>query len=210
MSVSSRRARVLVVCGAIACVVGPTGAGSAQTPAGELPKSQVPTLGRPTRPDDPAPLLDFFAYFKGSWNVAWDFPDSPLGPADVLVGATVFAEEGPGRFEARTEGTTAAGAVTISEAIDYAREERTIARTVTDSRGFTYRQSGTVTGDLGGQFAIRLTGAPFTHHGHTVRVNSVMRLLAPLNYRTQSTISVDDGPFTNYGNPWWRKEAVAP
>ena len=210
MPVNVRHARVLVWCGVLACSVVPAGAARAQTPAGELPKSQVPTLGRPTRPDDPAPLLDFLAYFKGTWNVTWDFPDSPLSPSDVLVGKTVFAEEGPGRFEARTEGTTAAGAVTISEAIDYAREARTIARTVTDSRGFTYRQSGTVTGDLGGQFAIRLTGAPFTHDGHTVRVNSVMRLLAPLNYRTQSTISVDDGPFTNYGNPWWRKEAVAP
>ena len=210
MSAISRRARALVLCGAVAGVAGPAGAASAQTPAGELPKSQVPTLGRPTRSDDPAPLLDFFAYFKGTWNVTWDFPDSPLGPADVLDGATVFTEKGPGRFEARTEGTTASGAVTITDAIDYARDARTIARTVTDSRGFTYRQSGTVAGDLGGQFAIRLEGAPFTHHGQTVRINSVMRLLAPLNFRTQTHISVDGGPFTNYGNPWWRKETTSP
>jgi hypothetical protein len=43
--------------------------------------------------------------------------------------------------------------------------------------------------------------------GQSVRLNSVMRLLSPLNYRTQYTLSVDGGAFTNYGNPWWRKES---
>ena len=175
----------------------------------ELPKSQVPTLGRPTRADDPAPLLDFFAYFKGSWNVTWDYPESPLGPADVLIGKTVFTDQGGGRFEARTEASNGTGAFTAVEAIDYARAARTITRTVTDSRGFSFTQSGTVAGDLGGQFTIRLEGAPFTHQGHAVRINSVMRLLAPLDFRTQTHIAADGGAFTNYGNPWWRKESTA-
>ncbi len=182
---------------------------AAQAPQPELPKSQVPTLGRPTRADDPAPLLDFWAYFKGAWNVTWDYPESPLGPADVLTGKTIYAEKGPARFEARTEAENGGGAFTITETIDYVREARTITRAVTDSRGFAYTQSGTVAGDLGGQFIIRLDGAPFTHQGHSVRINSVMRLLAPLNYRTQTTVSVDGGPFTNYGNPWWRKDVTA-
>jgi hypothetical protein len=195
-----------IVSGAIAAACLLPDAAAAQTPQPELPKSQVPTLGRPTRADDPAPLLDFWAYFKGAWNVTWDYPESPLGPADVLIGKTVFAEKGPGRFEARTEASNTAGAFTITEAIEYSREARTISRAVTDSRGFTFTQSGTVAGDLGGQFTIRLEGAPFTHQGQTLRVNSVLRLLAPLNYRTQTTLSVDGGPFTNYGNPWWRKE----
>jgi hypothetical protein len=38
-------------------------------------------------------------------------------------------------------------------------------------------------------------------------VKSVQRLLSPLNYRTLTTIAVDDGPYTNYGNPWWKKDA---
>ncbi|HUU32741.1 MAG TPA: hypothetical protein VMW48_01695 [Vicinamibacterales bacterium] len=186
----------------------PSGA-AAQAPQPERPRSQVPTLGRPTRPDDPAPVLDFWAYFKGAWNVTWDYPESPLGPADVLFGQTVYSEQGPGRFAARTEAENSGGAFTITETFVYARDAHTITRAVTDSRGFSYTQSGTVAGDLGGQFTIRLEGAPFTHQGHTVRVNSVMRLLAPLNYRTQTTIAVDGGPFTNYGNPWWRKDATA-
>jgi hypothetical protein len=206
-----RRSRSAFVLGAgVVVALAAMGDGvAAQAPVQpELPKSQMPTLGRPTKPDDPAPVLDFWAYFKGAWNVTWDYPESPLGPADVLTGRTVFAENGPGRFEARTEASNTGGAFTITEVIEYAREAHTIARTVTDSRGFTYTQSGTVAGDLGGQFIIRLEGAPFTHQGHTVRINSVMRLLAPLNYRTQSNISVDGGPFTNFGNPWWRKETT--
>ena len=208
MQMMSRQARALALA-ALAAAMGARHerAVTAQTPQ-ELPKSQVPTLGRPTRPDDPAPLLDFRAYFKGRWNVTWDYPETPLGPADVLVGTTVFAETGPGRYDARTEASNAGGAFTVTETIEYAREARTISRAVTDSRGFSYTQAGTVAGDLGGQFTIRLQGAPFTHQGHTVRVNSVIRLLAPLNYRTQTTIAVDGGPFTNYGNPWWRKEAT--
>lgn len=180
---------------------------AAQTPQPERPKSQVPTLGRPTKPDDPAPLLDFWAYFKGAWNVTWDYPESPLGPADVLSGTTVYTQTSPTTFAATTTADHTGGAFTITDVFDYDRDAHALTRTVTDSRGFSYTQKGTVNGDLGGQFTIRLDGAPFTHKGQSVRVNSVMRLLSPLNYRTQYTVSVDGGPFANYGNPWWRKES---
>jgi hypothetical protein len=177
--------------------------------AQEKPVSQVPTLGRPTKPDDPAPLLDFFAYFKGSWNVTWDYPESPLGPADVLTGVTTYTQKGPTTFAAKTEAENSAGKFTIDEVFEYQREAKTITRTITDSRGFTFTQKGTVAGDLGGQFTIRLDGEPFTVKGQQVRMNSVMRLLSPFNYRTQSNISVDGGTFTNFGNPWWRKEGAS-
>ena len=74
-------------------------------------------------------------------------------------------------------------------------------------RGSSYHWTGTVAGDLGGQFTLRLESAPFIRNGRTVRLRSVQRLLSPLNYRTLTTISVDDGPFTNYGNPWFKKDA---
>ena len=171
----------------------------------QLPKSQVPTLGRPTKPDDPAPILDFGAYFNGAWNFTWDFPESPLAPAGSMSGTTVFKTIDDATFEAATNATGDSGKVTIREVIRYQRDTQTISREVTDSRGFTYKQTGTVAGDLGGQFTIRLESAPFTHNGKTIRLKSVMRLLSPLNYRTQTTIAVDDGPFENYGNPWWKK-----
>lgn len=174
-------------------------------PQGQLPKSQVPILGRPTRPDDPAPVLDFMAYFQGSWAFTWDFPDSPLAPAGVLSGTTTFKQVDEKFFEAITEAESGTVKVRVREVIGYLKERHAVSRTVVDSRGFTYSQVGTVAGDLGGQFTIRLDGAPFTHGGKTIRINSVIRLLSPLNYRTQSAISVDGGPFTNYGNPWWKK-----
>lgn len=199
--------RITIAAGAVcALVVGAAGA-SAQTPGQELPKSQVPTLGRPTKPDDPAPLLDFWLYFKGAWTIAWDYPESPLGPADVLTGTTVYTQTSPTTFEATTEGETSAGKVTLKEVIEYQKDAHAMTRTVTDSRGFSYTQKGTVNGDLGGQFTIRLEGAPFTYKGQSVRVHSVMKLLSPLNYRTQYHLSVDGGPPTNYGNPWSRKES---
>ncbi len=178
----------------------------AQTP--EQPRSQVPTLGRPTKPDDPAPLLDFWAYFKGAWNVTWDYPESPLGGADVLSGTTVYSQTSATSFSAVTKAEHSGGSVTIEERFEYDRDAHALTRTVKDSRGFSYTQKGTVNGDLGGQFTIRLDGSPFTVKGQSVRINGVMRLLSPLNYRTQYTMSVDGGPLTNYGNPWWRKEAT--
>ncbi len=197
------RAALAALIAAAACAV--PGAVAAQ----EKPTSQVPTLGRPTKPDDPAPVLDFFAYFKGTWNVTWDYPESPLGAADVLTGTTTYTEKGPATFEARTAAENSAGRFTISEVFEYQREAKTISRTVTDSRGFSFTQKGTVAGDLGGQFIIRLDGEPFTAKGQQVRINSVMRLLSPFNYRVQSNLSVDGGPFTNFGNPWWRKEGAS-
>jgi hypothetical protein len=202
--------RQLAIGTAVALLVG-SGASStaAQTPPPqEQPKSQVPSLGRPTKPDDPAPLLDFWSYFKGSWNVTWDYPESPLGPADVASGTTTYTQKGPATFEALTAYETSAAKHTITEVFEYQREQKTLTRTVTDTRGFTYTQKGTVAGDLGGQFTIRLDGAPFTVNGQRVRINSVMRLLSPFNYRVQYHLSVGDGPFANYGNPWWRKETA--
>lgn len=198
--------RIVQGAAALAVGLGLAAAAGAQVPQ-EQPKSQVPTLGRPTKPDDPAPLLDFWLYFKGGWNVTWDYPEGPLGPADVLSGTTVYTQKSATTFEAVTTAEVTSGAVTIREVFEYDRDGHALTRTVTDSRGFTYTQKGTVNGDLGGQFTIRLESAPFTVKGQTVRLNSVMRLLSPLNYRTQYTLSVDGGPFTNYGNPWWRKES---
>ena len=199
-TVAAGAARVLAVC----LFAAPAWAQTAP----ELPKSQVPTLGRPTKPDDPAPLLDFGLYFKGTWNVTWDYPESPLGPADVTSGTTTYTQTGPGTFEASSAMENSAGKYTVKEVFEYRRDEHALTRTVTDSRGFTYVQRGTVNGDLGGQFTIRLDGQPFTHKGQSLRVNSIMRLMSPLNYRVQFTLSTGDGPFTNYGNPWWRKDGT--
>ena len=191
-----------------ALLPGTLSAGSEVLQAGQpsLPKSQVPTLGRPTKPDDPTPILDFGAYFTGTWQFTWDFPESALGPAGTLSGTTVFKALDESTFEAVSAATNETGPVTIREVIRYQRDKHTLTREVNDSRGFTFTQTGTVAGDLGGQFTIRLESAPFMRNGRSVRLRSVQRLLSPLNYRTLTTIAVDDGPFTNYGNPWYKKD----
>jgi len=70
-------------------------------------------------------------------------------------------------------------------------------------------QIGSVGGDLGGLFNIYLESSPFTFNGKSIRIKHALRLLSPYNYKVGTTVSVDGGPFMNYGNPWWRKDAAA-
>jgi len=173
--------------------------------AQEVPKGAMPILGRATESTDKVPLLDFAGYFVGKWTFEWSMPESPLGPAGTLTGSTVVTKLDEQFYEALTEGEGPGGPFKIREVIAYHKENKMLAREVTDSRGYSYLQFGPVGGDLGGIFNIHFDSAPFTVNGKSVRVRNVLRLLSPLNYRVASSISVDGGPFTNLGNPWWRK-----
>jgi len=182
----------------------------AQTPVGQpqLPKGQMPDLGRHTQLDDKVPLFDFDAYFLGTWTFEWDMPDGPLGSAGRTEGTTVYKPAGaPSTYEAITEATGPDGKFAIKEVISYQREQRTLTREVVDSRGFKYTQSGTIGGDLGGFYNIFFDSAPFTVKGQTVRLKHTLRLTAPLAYRLSASVSVNDAPFRNYGTPWFRKVA---
>ncbi len=184
----------------------PAGAPGQAVQTQELPRSQTPDLGRPTKADDAPPVLDFGRYFNGTWTFTWDFPDSALGPAGGLTGTTEFRSIDDKFFEATTEATGDDGAVTIHESIGYLPDNHTLARMVNDSRGYSYVQIGTVGGDLGGQFFIYFDGAPFEHDGHTIRIKSTVRMTSPFNFRIKTTVSEDGGPYLNHGNPWWEKD----
>ena len=173
--------------------------------AQQVPKGQMPTLGRPTETGDTVPLFDFDTYFLGKWTFEWSMPESPLGPAGPYTGTTVVSKVDGRFYEAVTEGEGPSGTFKVRELIAYHKENKTLARQVTDSRGFNYLQFGPVGGDLGGIYNIHFDSAPFTVNGKSVRVRHVMALLSPLNYRVASSISVDGGPYTNLGTPWWRK-----
>lgn len=181
-------------------------AGQAPSPTQPVPKGQMPTLGRHTEQTDTVPLLDFDAYFLGKWTFEWSLPDSALGTAGAIAGSTIVTKRGGALYEAATAADGPAGPFTITERITYDRENKTMRREVADSRGFSYVQSGTVAGDLGGIYYIHLESEPFLANGQSVRVRNDLRLLSPLNYRVATSISVDGGPFTNLGNPWWRKD----
>jgi hypothetical protein len=176
---------------------------------GQLPKGQMPDLGRPTKVGDELPLFNFDEYFRGKWTFEWDVPEGALGPAGRITGTTIYKAIDAGKFyEASTEATGPGGTYTLRETIAYQRENKTLARHVTDSRGFSFLQAGTIGGDLGGLYTIYLDGSPFTYNGKTIRIKHAMRLLSPLNYKVSTTVSVEGGPFRNYGNPWWKKDAA--
>jgi hypothetical protein len=173
--------------------------------AQQVPKGQMPVLGRPTEGTDTVPLFDFDTYFLGKWTFEWSMPESPLGPAGPYSGTTVISKVDGRFYEAVTEGEGPSGPFKARELIAYHKENKVMARQVTDSRGFSYMQFGPVGGDLGGIYNIHFDSAPFTVNGKSVRLRNELRLLSPLNYRVSSSISVDGGPFTNLGTPWFRK-----
>lgn len=172
----------------------------------QLPKSQMPDLGRPTRPNDEQPLFNFDGYFLGKWNFEWDVPEGILGPSGTIKGSITYKRiDGP-FFQADTAATGPGGAFTVKETIAYRKEGKTVARWLVDSRGLAYQQIASVGGDLGGYFNLYYEGAPFSFKGKTLRIRNAMRLVSPIRYRNQASVSVDGGPFANYGNPWFEKE----
>jgi len=173
------------------------------------PKSQVPALGRPTKPDDAMPLFNFDEYFPGRWTFEWNVPESVFGEGGTITGSTVYKSLSDGFYEALTEATGPDGPFTIREIISYQRENRTVGRYVTDSRGFSYLQSAKVGGDLGGYFSIYFESAPFAYKGKTLRIRNGLRLLSPVQYRNVVTLSIDGGPFTNMSDPWWKKDLTS-
>jgi len=183
---------------------------AAQTGQPQLPKGQMPELGRPTKVGDELPLFNFDAYFPGTWTFEWDMPEGPLGPSGQVTGKTVYKVIEAGKFyEADTDATGPGGAFKLHELIAYQKDNKALSRYVTDSRGFSYMQLATIGGDLGGIYNIFYDSTPFTYSGHTIRIKHAMRTMSPFNYRIATTVSVDGGPFKNYGNPWWRKDATA-
>lgn len=173
----------------------------------ERPRGQIPDLGRPTRPDDEMPLFNFEEYFVGKWTFEWNVPETVFGEAGTITGTTVYTKVSDVFYEGHTEATGPEGAFTFHETIAYQKENRTAARHVTDSRGFSYLQSAKIGGDLGGYFNMHFESAPFTYKGKTLRIRNSMRLLSPVQFRNVTTLSTDGGPFINMSDPWWRKTA---
>ena len=174
--------------------------------AQQVPKGQMPSLGRPTQGDDTVPLFDFDSYVLGKWNFEWSMPETVLGAAGPYSGTTTVSKLDGRFYEAISEGEGPNGPFKVREVIAYHKENKTLARTVTDSRGYSYFQFGPVGGDLGGIYNIHFESAPFVVNGKSVRLRHTLHLLSPLNYRMATSISVDGGPFTNLGTPWWRKQ----
>ncbi|MEE2635868.1 MAG: hypothetical protein VYE68_01375 [Acidobacteriota bacterium] len=175
-------------------------------PDAQRPQGQIPDRGRPTESGDEIPLFDYEAYFPGTWEFEWRVPESPLGPGGMIEGTEVFSAGDDGRYyTSRIDARGPDGPLTVEARIIYLAEQKVFARYEVDSRGFELFKAGRVGGDLGGFYTIYYETPPLEVHEHLVQLRLVTRLVSPVNFRVESRISVDGGPFTNFGTAWWTK-----
>ena len=160
---------------------------------------------RPTQPTDPMPPPNM-DYFVGSWSFDWNVPDSPLGPAGKMKGVETYKKILNGAaYESEISGEGPQGPFTARAITAYNEKEKMVTRFETDSLGTSLTKSGPIGGDLGGYYSIFWEAAPVKKDGKTIRLHGRTLMLSPAHYRVQVQISVDGGPFTNLGSPWYQK-----
>jgi hypothetical protein len=167
----------------------------------DQPRGLAPNLGRPTRPDDVVAPFDFDKYFIGTWSFEADAPDSVLGPGGMSKGTTTYRKLDEGFYAAVTEAKGESGSFTIAEQIAYQVESKTAFRSVTDSRGFSYIEAAEVGGNIGGDYNLFFSSAPFMFKGRTVRLKHRVAVTAPLVHKVYVDVSTDNGPFLHL-SPW--------
>ena len=170
------------------------------------PQGQIPDRGRPTESSDEVPLFDYDAYFPGTWAFEWRVPESPLGLGGTIEGTEVFSGSTDGRYyTSHIEASGADGDFTADSRIIYLAAQKAFSRYEVDSRGFEFFKAGRIGGDLGGFYTVHYETPPFAAGGQQVQLRMMTRLVSPVNYRVESRISINGGPFTNFGNAWWTK-----
>ena len=172
----------------------------------QRPQGQIPDRGRPTESGDEIPIFGYDAYFPGTWEFEWRVPESPLGSGGLIEGTEVYSTSEDGRYyTSRIEARGPDGPFTTESRIIYLADQKVFARYETDSRGFELFRTGHVGGDLGGFYTIHYETPPFEANGQQVQVRMTTRMVSPVNYKVESRISVDGGPFTSFGTGWWTK-----
>ena len=159
---------------------------------------------RPTEPTDamPSPDMD---YFVGAWTFDWNVPESPLGPAGKFKGKETYKKIAAGKYESEIEGDSPVGALKGHATTVYNEKGKQVTRTETGMFGVTQNKTGPIGGDLGGYYTIFWETEPIKKGGKTVKLKGKTLMLSPAHYRLQVQISVDGGPYTNFGSPWFRK-----
>jgi hypothetical protein len=159
---------------------------------------------RPTQPGDPMPPPNM-DYFLGSWSFEWNAPESPLGPAGKIKGKETYKKINDTTYESVIEGDGPLGALKGRAVTTYNEKEKLVTRSETGLFRASMTKTGPIGGDLGGYYTIFWETAPIKKDGKTVKLKGKTLMLSPANYRLQIQISVDGGPYTNFGNPWFRK-----
>ena len=173
-------------------------------------QQSAPQQSRPTEPTDamPPPNLD---YFLGSWSFEWNVPESPLGPAGKIKGRETYKKAANGSaYESEIVGDGPGGAFKGRATTNYNEKEKVVTRSETGIFGVALTKSGPIGGDLGGYYTIFWESAPIKKDGKTIKLKGKTLMLSPAHYRLTVQISVDGGPYTNFGNPWFRKAESKP
>ena len=155
----------------------------------------------------PPPNMD---YFVGAWTFEWNVPESPLGPAGKFKGKETYKKTANGAYESELEGDGPAGAFKGRATTSYNEKDKQVTRSETGLFGVAITRTGPIGGDLGGYYTIFWETQPIKKGGKTIKLKGKTLMLSPANYRLQVQISVDDGPYTNFGNPWFRKSEGKP
>ncbi len=159
---------------------------------------------RPTDPNDPMPPPNM-DYFIGAWTFEWNVPESPLGPAGKIKGTETYKKNPNGSYESEIVGEGPAGAIKGKATTLYNEKDKLVTRTESGFLGIPMTKTGPIGGDLGGYYTIFWETAPVKKNGKTVKLKGKTLMLSPAHYRLTVQISVDGGPYTNFGNPWFRK-----
>ena len=160
---------------------------------------------RPTDPNDPMPPPNM-DYFLGTWSFEWNVPESPLGPAGKFKGTETYKKAQNGAaYESEIVGEGPQGAFNGRATTTYDEKEKKVTRSESGLFGVSLTKVGPIGGDLGGYYTIFWETMTVKTNGHIVKLKGKTQMLSPANYRLQVQISVDGGPYTNFGNPWFRK-----
>jgi len=160
---------------------------------------------RPTDPKDPMPPPNL-DYFVGAWTFDWNVPESPLGPAGKMKGTETYKKILSGqKYESEIQGEGPEGPFQGKAITSYDEKEKLVIRYEVFTNGLAAFKSGSIGGDLGGYYTIYWESAPIKKDGKVVKLKGKTQMLSPAHYRTLVEISVDGGPYTSYGNPWFRK-----
>ena len=164
-----------------------------------------PTLGveGDNEGDDPAPFDPH--YFLGGWEVEGVLPESPLGESSEFVGTETVRHVDGCTYESMIEAATVDGEVTVESTLVYDRRMSYMVRREEDSRGFELLKVGRVGGDPGGYFSHHWEAAPIMRQGNRIRLTGRTFILSPFYFEVRMRMSIDGGPFANFGTLRWER-----
>ena len=166
------------------------------------------TQGGPTTGDEMMPPFDL-RYFLGDWEIEWSPLDTPLLPGGAYTGVERVRHIADGRYlevtvelEGRDRSLNGRGIAFLATGPFGAH----LTKYVVYDAGFALLQPGTVGGDLGGFYShFWETPAPIEHGGAELSIRGRSYLVSPYAYRVNQEVSVDGGPFVNFGVMWYTK-----